>query len=118
MAASFYVQSSESRVHAVFPDRGPPEGGTPNETSEFDHGWAQMAPDKTLFCSSRGSVQNAIRLAASKGYRSIAFPLIGAGTGDKKVDAVLAIMQDALRSVEYDGEVRIIEYRQSGPTVS
>src|SRR5581483_8974967 len=34
--------------------------------------------------SIRNSVQNAIQLAKSKGYHSIAFPLIGAGTGGSK----------------------------------
>lgn len=63
--------------------------------------------------SIRDSVQNAIRLASSKGYRSIAFPLIGAGTGGSKQETVLAVIQEALQSVEFDGEVRIVRYRNT-----
>lgn len=63
--------------------------------------------------SIRSSVQNAMRLATSKGYRSIAFPLIGAGTGGTKAAQVLALMQEALQQVEFDGEVRIVRYRKS-----
>lgn len=62
--------------------------------------------------SIRDSVRNAIALANAQGYRSIAFPLIGAGTGGKKAEQVLAIMQDALRGVEFDGVVRIVRYRK------
>jgi len=62
--------------------------------------------------SIRDSVANAMKLAKAQGYRSIAFPFIGAGTGGSKADWVLAIMQDALRAVEFDGEVRIVRYRK------
>jgi O-acetyl-ADP-ribose deacetylase (regulator of RNase III) len=58
------------------------------------------------------STQNAVRLAQARGYRSIAFPLIGAGTGGKKAEGVLEIMRKALGAVEYDGEVRIVRYRK------
>ena len=62
--------------------------------------------------SIRDSVQNALAIARANGYRSIAFPLIGAGTGGTKADRVLVIMQDALRKVEFDGEVRIVRYHK------
>jgi O-acetyl-ADP-ribose deacetylase len=58
------------------------------------------------------STRNAVRLATARGYRSMAFPLIGAGTGGKNAQAVLAIMEEALRSVEYAGEVRIVRFRK------
>lgn len=61
--------------------------------------------------SIRDSVRNAMALAKASGYRSIAFPLIGAGTGGTKADRVLTIMQEALQGVEFDGEVRIVRYR-------
>lgn len=60
--------------------------------------------------SIRDSVCNAMQLASLKGYRSIAFPLIGAGTGGTKAERVMAIMQEALGAVEFDGEVRIVRY--------
>jgi O-acetyl-ADP-ribose deacetylase len=62
--------------------------------------------------SIRDSVTNAMKLAKANGYQSIAFPLIGAGTGGIKADRVLGIMQDALGAVEFDGEVRIVRYRK------
>jgi len=62
--------------------------------------------------SIRDSVQNSIALAKSHGYQSIAFPLIGAGTGGTKADRVLAIMQDALQKVEFEGEVRNVRYQK------
>ena len=58
------------------------------------------------------SVSNAMKLAQARGYRSIAFPLIGAGTGGTKAERVLAIMQEAFRTVEFDGHVRIVRYRK------
>jgi O-acetyl-ADP-ribose deacetylase (regulator of RNase III) len=61
--------------------------------------------------SIRGSVRNAMEIARGKGYRSIAFPLIGAGTGGKSRDRVRAIMENELRGIDYDGEVRIVLYR-------
>jgi len=62
--------------------------------------------------SIRDSVRNAIRLAAENGYRSIAFPLIGAGTGGGGEERVLSIMQDELRQLEFEGQVRIVLYRK------
>lgn len=62
--------------------------------------------------SIRDSVRNAMKLAQAHGYRSIAFPLIGAGTRRTKADQVLAIMQKALQAVEFDGAVRIVRYRK------
>src|SRR5690348_13236052 len=41
----------------------------------------------------RQSVKNALQIATIKNYQSIAFPLIGAGTGGFPPDQVLTIMQ-------------------------
>jgi O-acetyl-ADP-ribose deacetylase (regulator of RNase III) len=62
--------------------------------------------------SIRASVRNAMALAAKEGYRSIAFPLIGAGTGGGKADRVLEMMRGELQSIPYDGEVIIVRYKQ------
>jgi O-acetyl-ADP-ribose deacetylase (regulator of RNase III) len=61
--------------------------------------------------SIRQSVRNAVTLAKERAYRSIAFPLIGAGSGGGNPDQVLKLMQDELRSIDFDGEVRIVRYR-------
>jgi O-acetyl-ADP-ribose deacetylase (regulator of RNase III) len=59
----------------------------------------------------RGCVRNALGIARERGYRSIAFPLIGAGTGGYVPEKVLEIMQDETRRSEYEGEVRIVRFR-------
>lgn len=62
----------------------------------------------------RGCVRNALRIAREKGYRSIAFPLIGAGTGGYPPEKVLEIMQDEAARDDYDGEVRIVRFKRVG----
>jgi O-acetyl-ADP-ribose deacetylase (regulator of RNase III) len=62
--------------------------------------------------SIRGSVRNALSLAKEHGWRSIAFPLIGAGTGGGSPEKVLALMEDELKHLDYDGEVRIVRFRR------
>lgn len=61
--------------------------------------------------SVRESVRNAMTLANERGFRSIAFPLIGAGSGGGKADRVQRWMEDELSRIEFDGEVRIVRYR-------
>ena len=62
--------------------------------------------------SIRDSVRNAMRLASQKGYRSIAFPLIGAGSGGGRPERVLEIMREELAQIEFDGEVRIVQFKR------
>lgn len=63
--------------------------------------------------SIRQSVQNALRIATEQAFASIAFPLIGAGSGGGVPERVLQIMQDALTQIEFDGEIRIVQLRKS-----
>lgn len=58
----------------------------------------------------RGSVRHALELAAAKGYRSIAFPLVGAGTGGLKPERVLEVMQDEISRYSFTGEVRLVRF--------
>jgi O-acetyl-ADP-ribose deacetylase len=60
--------------------------------------------------SVRESVRNAMALAKERGYRSIAFPLIGAGSGGGKADRVQEWMRDELQSIEFDGVVVIARF--------
>lgn len=62
--------------------------------------------------SIRGAVRNAMELAKAEGYRSLAFPLIGAGTGGGKGSRVRELMQDELNRLEFEGEVRIVIYQE------
>ena len=62
--------------------------------------------------SIRDSTRNALALAADREFKSIAFPLIGAGTGGGSTDEVLAMMQDELSTCDFDGLVRIVRFRR------
>ncbi|TWT63425.1 macro domain-containing protein [Rubinisphaera italica] len=65
--------------------------------------------------SIRNSVRNAVAIASKREFRSIAMPLIGAGSGGGKADKVLKIIQDELTKLTYDGEVIIVRYRKQSP---
>ncbi len=52
-------------------------------------------------------------IACEQGYRSIAFPLIKAGTGGLQPEKVLEIIQDEAGRHGYDGEVRIVRFRRA-----
>jgi O-acetyl-ADP-ribose deacetylase (regulator of RNase III) len=58
----------------------------------------------------RSSVRNALDLASSNGYRSIAFPIIGSGTGGFPLEKALAIMQNEIKNSPYIGEVRVVRF--------
>ena len=60
--------------------------------------------------SIRASVRNAISLAAQHGFQSIAFPLVGAGTGGGSADAVIAMMEEELAGCDFAGVVRIVRF--------
>jgi O-acetyl-ADP-ribose deacetylase (regulator of RNase III) len=60
----------------------------------------------------RMCVSSALALATARELRSIAFPLIGAGTGGLSPDHVTEIMRnEAERCGEYVGEIRIVRFR-------
>jgi O-acetyl-ADP-ribose deacetylase len=60
--------------------------------------------------SIRSSVHSAMRLADEQGFASIAFPVIGTGSGRFKRGKALSIMQEALAQLEYEIETRIVVY--------
>jgi O-acetyl-ADP-ribose deacetylase (regulator of RNase III) len=60
--------------------------------------------------SIRDSVRNAISIAQNRGYKSLALPLIGAGSGGGKSTKVQSIIEDELTHCRFDGEVRIVRY--------
>jgi O-acetyl-ADP-ribose deacetylase (regulator of RNase III) len=63
----------------------------------------------------RGCVRSALGIARERGYRSIAFPLIGAGTGGFSPGRALDLMQDEARLTDYAGEVRLVRFKTSKP---
>ena len=60
--------------------------------------------------SIRLSTRNALLKAKQKNFKSIAFPLIGAGTGGKSKNLVLNWMKDEMNRVEYEGDVLIVRF--------
>ena len=58
----------------------------------------------------RLSVANALGLARGR-FASVAFPLIGAGTGGMKPERVEAIMAETVEGADFPGEVRIVRYK-------
>ncbi len=70
-----------------------------------------------LWRSSEASVRNSVRNAMVRvvelGHRSVAFPLIGAGSGGGSGEQVESWMLDELRSVEFDGVVVVVRYRRA-----
>jgi O-acetyl-ADP-ribose deacetylase (regulator of RNase III) len=61
--------------------------------------------------SIRDSVRNAMNIARDEGYASIAFPIIGAGSGGFKEDVALELMREELAAIDYDGEVVLVRFR-------
>ncbi len=61
--------------------------------------------------SVRQSVRSAMALVQQRGYRSVAFPLIGSGSGGGRTDRVQAWMLDELRAIDYDGVVIVVRYK-------
>ena len=58
----------------------------------------------------RRCVQNAMRIANQKKYKSIGFPLIGAGTGGVNPSKALSLMREELNKISFEGEVRIVQF--------
>lgn len=63
--------------------------------------------------SIRESVTNAVRLAQDQGFRSIAFPLIGAGSGGFESDRALALMLDELDKIDMPMMVKSVIFKRA-----
>lgn len=61
--------------------------------------------------SIRNSTCNALKLAIEKEFCSIAFPLIGAGSGGGSTKDVLRLLQDELKKHEFNGRVLIVKFK-------
>lgn len=57
------------------------------------------------------SVRNATALVNQNRFRSVAFPLVGAGTGGLEPAEVLELMLTTLRELAFDGEIRVVRYK-------
>ncbi len=62
--------------------------------------------------SIRESVRNAMQIVADNGFASVAFPLIGAGSGGFNQEQAKSIMLDELAKCSSSAAVRIVVYRR------
>ena len=57
-----------------------------------------------------GSVKNAMRIVDEEGFTSVAFPLIGSGSGNRGRQFSLKVMLETFAQTESTAEVTIVEY--------
>jgi len=62
--------------------------------------------------SIRESVRNAMKLANEHGFMSIAFPLIGAGSGGFGEEGAKRLMLDELAKLDYPMEVTVVVFKR------
>lgn len=63
--------------------------------------------------SIQGSVISAMSLVNNHQFRSVAFPIVGAGTGGFGEDGALQMMLDAFSSIETSATVTVVRYNTS-----
>jgi O-acetyl-ADP-ribose deacetylase (regulator of RNase III) len=63
--------------------------------------------------SIRESVKNAVRLAHEKCFKSIAFPLIGAGSGGFNQDQAKSFMLDELSKLDVPMTVKVVVFKRA-----
>lgn len=68
-----------------------------------------MASERSI----RDCVQNAIAIAHENGFRSIAFPVIGAGSGGFNQDEAKALMLDELSKIDVPMVVKIVVFQKA-----
>ena len=62
--------------------------------------------------SIRQSVRSAMVIVEREGFASVAFPLIGAGSGSFNAAKSLAIMLDELQQIESAARIIVVQYRR------
>ena len=60
--------------------------------------------------SVRQSVRSAMHIAIEQQFRSVAFPLIGAGSGGGSPQRILGFITEELSAIRFAGEVRVVRY--------
>ena len=70
--------------------------------------------------SIRRSVQSAMSIVNARGFTSVAFPIIGSGSGNRSREKALAIMLNAFAEMDSPAEVVVVRYRAKpkGPSAS
>jgi O-acetyl-ADP-ribose deacetylase len=64
--------------------------------------------------SVRDSVVSAMQLVVAEGFSSVAFPIIGAGSGGMGEDSALAVMVEAFRGVVSTSRAVVVRFRRAG----
>jgi O-acetyl-ADP-ribose deacetylase (regulator of RNase III) len=59
----------------------------------------------------RTAVQNALKLATIKGFTSVAFPVLGSGSGRMSEQSALESMMSEFPRLSFDGTVYVVQYR-------
>jgi O-acetyl-ADP-ribose deacetylase (regulator of RNase III) len=62
--------------------------------------------------SIRASVRNAAELALTRGYRKVAFPVLGSGSGGFDEAKALEIMLDEFAGLTGDLAITVVRYRR------
>ncbi|HEX2951836.1 MAG TPA: macro domain-containing protein [Armatimonadota bacterium] len=63
--------------------------------------------------SIRASARSAMTIVNQHGFTSVAFPVIGAGSGSFNQERALAILHDELAKIETEADVVIVRYRKN-----
>jgi O-acetyl-ADP-ribose deacetylase len=62
--------------------------------------------------SIKGSVASAMKIVNEKGFESVAFPIIGTGSGGFGEEGALSLMQEALSEIESPARVIFVKFRK------
>jgi len=62
--------------------------------------------------SIRDSVKNAMKIVEEHQFRSVAFPIIGTGTGSFNRDTAIHIMSEQLKQVAFSAEVLLVKFER------
>jgi O-acetyl-ADP-ribose deacetylase (regulator of RNase III) len=65
--------------------------------------------------SIKRSVRSAMTIVDTHGFQSVAFPIIGSGSGNRSRKRALHFMLDAFKSIDRTATVIIVEYHKPAP---
>ncbi len=65
--------------------------------------------------SIQASVRSAMTIVEQRGFRSVAFPIIGSGSGNRNRDKALGLMLEAFKEIQSSARVIVVRYRKQAP---